>query len=217
MATKNARFTLSENEQTTSVESQATVSGRTVYGDQITATEIIIQNAGTDPDTPPSNEAWLKFTEEPIYFLNNCDDDVYCQGCDVRIKIGNDSYFLEFRVDGGEELVGEGDTIQMVLSNVPSKIIKTSTIYPTITYAKLYVTNSNHEVFGLRGDEVATLSGPDAVGGDFEISISAVEAGHIEYNTSQGIGTVHLGEQGLVFDGDRGEVTFSVEHYFHGN
>jgi hypothetical protein len=192
-------------------------SGKTVLGTNKNKTVDIYQHGGYEPDTPPPGEAWLKFTEAPIYFLNNCDDKVYCEGCDVRISVGNDSYFLEYRVDGGEELVWPGDTTQMVLSNVPSKIIKTSSIYPTITYAKLYVTDKNHEVFGLRGDEVATLSGPDAVGGDFEISISAVEAGHIEYNTSHGIGTVHLGEQGLVFDDEDEDVTFSVEHYFNGN
>ena len=66
MATKNTTFTLSENSQSTSVESKATVTGRTVYGHIVTAVETITQSAYVPPQ--PATLSVSAITEDPIEY-----------------------------------------------------------------------------------------------------------------------------------------------------
>lgn len=67
MATKNTTFALSQNQTSSDVTSHATVSGRTVYGRIVSATETIKQSAYV-PQVP---KVWVKSGENSVSFYNN--------------------------------------------------------------------------------------------------------------------------------------------------
>ena len=215
MATKTTTFTLTANTLTTQAQSTATITGRTVYGDVVDVTETITQPGYV----PPSTGAQITFTTEPIYLVNLCDDDILFEKVEIRVTAGGNNYNLTYvNPDYGEpnSAINPNEEVPLQLDGTPpTSLIQSSPITASITYMRVYTWDKYGDDYGITNDELVELTGPNVDGSTFTVDISGIQSGSsIEYVQSEGLGTVSLGGEGLIFNTDY-ETYLTIQHNFN--